>query len=54
MTEYKKYAEIYDSMLKELIEKYYFKKSFLKDFRVTDIVRLDEDRWLVKLERKLK
>lgn len=51
MEEYIKYAEIYDSMLKKLIEKYYFKKSFMKDFRVVNIVRLDKDRWLIKLER---
>jgi len=53
MKEYIKYAEIYDDALRKLLEVSYFNKRFMKDFYVTNIVKLNEDKWLVKLERKI-
>ena len=53
MIEYKKYVEVYDIVLKKLIEKYYFKKSYIKDFKVIEVVKLNKDKWIVKLERNI-
>ena len=50
--EYEKYYEAYDSTLKKHILRM-FKKSFVEDYFLSDLVKLSDDKWIIRFKRTI-